>query len=84
MKTHKIENNIELSVKRFCLPLVLDFKCPHCGANVEFDFEWHYFSYPTLNSTEKFGGECDACGKDYEFDAILRVSIDVDETLRNG
>ena len=77
MKEYKIETEVELSAKRFYLPLVIQAKCGECGEVNNVDLDQSYLSYPTLNKYEKHYVACDACDSEMELNIKLKISIEV-------
>lgn len=73
----KVEGTDIIDVKRFYLPIKLNFKCPHCGSDINHDFNSDYLSYPQLNTKSSIGIWCRECDKESEFDMTLEVGIKV-------
>lgn len=82
MKNFKVEGEHEISVKRFYFPVKVEIQCPHCGEKNEEDFNNNYLSYPVINKEERCYMTCDDCEKEFEFDIVLRVSLDADTKSR--
>lgn len=49
MENFEIKEEFEISVKRLCLPIVVERSCPKCNKVCNVDLEYDYLSYPTLN-----------------------------------
>jgi len=83
MKNIKFNQQFEIEVKRFYIPLETKVNCPHCNAENEVDLNgMDYLSYPTLNKAEVIYRCCDKCDKEFEFDLTLRMSVDMDTKMR--
>jgi len=82
MKTILIEGEKEINVKRFYLPVKVDVECPHCGEKHVRDFSVNYLSYPKINKRNHVYVYCESCDGEFEFDATLKVSLEVDTTTR--
>ena len=82
MKNIKLNNKLEVEVKRFYIPLKMAVNCPHCNAEKKIDLSDGFLSYPTLNEVEAIYQFCDHCDKEFEFDLTLRMSVDVDTKMR--
>jgi len=82
METINLDGENEIQVKRFYLPIQLEVNCPHCQEKCTKDFDNDYLSYPVTNKKESVYICCDDCDGEFEFDVILRLSLDVDDQAR--
>jgi len=82
MKNIKLNDKFEIDVKRFYVPLKMVVNCPHCNEEKKIDLSDDYLSYPTINEAEAIYQCCDHCDKEFEFDATIRMSVDVDTKIR--
>ncbi len=82
MKNIKLNDKFEIEVKRFYVPLKITVNCPHCNEEKKIDLRDDYLSYPTLNEPEAIYQYCEHCENEFEFDATIRMSVDVDTKTR--
>ena len=82
METIDIDGEHEIQVKRFYLPVEVEITCPDCQAKLSKDFEQDYLSYPVTNKKESVYLYCDDCDGEFEFDVVLKLSLDIDGKAR--
>lgn len=82
MEDLEIKDKVELSIKRFYLPIKIERSCPGCNNECEVDLNDNYLSYPTVNQKEQICFYCNECDQEFGVDAILKISIQADTKTR--
>lgn len=82
MKEIKIKEEFEVGVKRFYLPVEIDKLCPSCNNKCTISLGNDYLSYPTLNTELNLYHCCDSCDTEFEFDIVLKMSIEIHDEIR--
>jgi len=79
----EITEEYEIDVKRFYIPIEHETNCPNCNTKNKANLNaGGYLSYPTLNKKEGVYMCCNECGQEYEFDLTLKMSVEINENLR--
>ena len=82
MENIEIKDEVEISEKRFYLPVEIKRGCPDCRSKCITDLSMHYLNYPTLNKKEKIYFYCIDCETEFECDIILKLSIEAETKVR--
>jgi len=82
MENLEIKDKVQLSVKRFYLPVKIERNCPSCNNKCKVDLDSNYLSYPTVNQKEQIYFCCNECDQEFEIDTILKISIQADTAIR--
>ena len=69
-----------IDCKRFKVPFLLKYKCPHCKKDAEKDFNQEYLMCPTANKDIPVQLYCYECNEESTVSIRLNVGITVDET----
>jgi len=79
MKKIEINEEFDIEMKRFYLPISIKRECSKCGNICEHDLSINYLSYPTINKNNELYFYCDNCDNEFTINSVLRISLDVED-----
>ena len=77
MKIIETQQEYELDVKRFYLPIKLEVNCPKCGQKIVRDFDHDYFHYPLINKKDDIHMYCYECDNEFDISGTLKISLEI-------